>query len=343
MRPALVLLSLSLLSASLPAGAAEYLITGPEVAGHAVVTVAGGKPTAKATLKVFGKSPATLTYEGPLALKADGHGGYAGTLKGRAQTWTPIPVPASSIAALAVPGLSTNLWNKIGIRYLDENLAALQALGFQARRLAIKTEDSVATNAAFIAAEIRKEAQAGRRVILVAHSKGGSDTTAALALNPDLTKAVAGVVLIQPVYGGSPVAQLVEKHRLLEKAVQAIFEGVFKGQKEAVLDISFDARKVFVGQHPYPAAQIPTVVVRSSFQRKLSKSVLWANQKIISYELKQPNDGMVIVRDQAVPGAIKTIDLDDMDHFEPGLRNESKHTPLEVTVRGVLALAPAIR
>ena len=333
----------ALVLAALPAAAAEYLITGPEVAGHAVVTQVAGKPLAKATLKIFGKSPATLSYQGPLALKADGKGGYAGTLKGRAQTWTPLQIPAASIAALAVPGLSTNLWNKIGIRYLDENVAALQALGFAARRLQIKTEDSVATNAAFIAAEIRKEAQAGRRVILIAHSKGGSDTTAALALNPDLSKVVAGVVLIQPVYGGSPVAQLVEKHRFLEAAVQAIFEGVFKGQKEAVLDISFDARKQFVGQHPYPAAAVPTVVVRSSFQRKLSKSVLWANQKIITLELHQPNDGMVIVRDQAVPGALQTIDLDDMDHFEPGLRNESKHTPLEVTVRGVLALAPALR
>ena len=32
-----------------------------------------------------------------------------------------------------------------------------------------------------------------------------------------------------------------------------------------------------------------------------------------------------------------------MDHFEPGLRNESKNTPLIVTTRSVLALLPRLK
>ncbi len=348
---------------ALPAFAAEYVITGAELAGHAVVTDGGPKKLhVKATLQLFGKQKQALTYEGDgsarpgsglagftykkgrvVTLKPDGKGGYTTSIEGRALAFCLLPAPASSFAALAVPGLSTNLWNKVGVPYLDENVSALAAMGFAARRLAIKTEDSVDTNARFIAGEIRKEAQAGRRVILLAHSKGATDTMAALAQDPSLLASVAGVIAIQPVYGGSPVANVIAKHRLLEKAVQAVFEGVFHGQTAAVLNLAADQRQAFNAAHPYPAGKVPTVVVRSTFHRKLSKSVLWANEKIITLETKQPNDGMVLFKDEAVPGVRATIDLDDMDHFEPGLRNESKHTPVEVTSRGVLALLPAIQ
>jgi hypothetical protein len=48
-------------------------------------------------------------------------------------------------------------------------------------------------------------------------------------------------------------------------------------------------------------------------------------------------------KDQAIPGAAATIDLEDMDHFEQGLRNESKNTPLIVTTKSLLALLPKIK
>jgi hypothetical protein len=67
------------------------------------------------------------------------------------------------------------------------------------------------------------------------------------------------------------------------------------------------------------------------------------NQKYITAKYKLPNDGMVLFKDQAIPGAAATIDLEDMDHFEPGLRNESKNTPLIVTTKSLLALLPKIK
>ncbi len=331
--------------AALPAAADDYLLTGPETAGHASVTA--GKPghaSVKIHLRTFGAHGGESDKTVDVALGKPGSTAWqAAAAKGAKLTWTPLALAAGKIAVLAIPGLSTNQWNKIGVPYLDENVAALQALGFPARRLAIKTEDGVAKNAAFIAAEIGKEAAAGRKVVLFGHSKGATDALAAVALDAAARANVLGVVALQPVYGGSPIAQVVEKHAALDKAVKLVFERVFGGQVAAVNDLAFDSRAAFNQAHPYPAAEVPTVVVRSTFHRKLSKSILWANEKVITLEWKQPNDGMVELKDEAVPGARATITLDDLDHFEAGLRNESKHKPVEITSQAMLALLQALK
>lgn len=340
------------------ASAGEYLITGNEIAGRATVTDAGGgKVHVQAQVKGFGKDGRSGTWNGDGTLGASGltfraqgtnlvltpgaKGVLSGKLGGGTQTWTPAP-STKGVVILVVPGLSTNGWNKVGIPYLDENLAALQAFGYSARRLAIKTEDGVAKNAEFIDGQIKSEAAKGNKVILFAHSKGAVDSTAAIALDPALVPLVHGLIAIQPVWGGSPMAEMVKSSKLLDAAVKLVIEQVFKGQNDAVLDLDFQRRHDFVAKNVYPVAKVPTVVVRSTFNRSVSKSPLWANQKYITAKYKKPNDGMVMIADQQIPGAAATIDLENMDHFEPGLRNESKNTPLIVTSQALLALLPKL-
>ena len=265
-------------------------------------------------------------------------GALQGVVDGEAQTWTRRVPAQDTWTVLAIPGLSTNSWNKIGIPYLDENLRALRARGLRARRVDIKTEDGVLKNAAFIAAEVRAEAALGRRVVLLAHSKGGTDVTAAIALDPGIRRHVVGVIAIQPVYGGSYVADLVSKQKVLRGSMALVFEKVFKGQREAVIDLSHEQRAAFVAAHPYPADEIPTVVIRSTFNRKVSKSALYPTQKYIAARHKLESDGLVTLADQAIPGAAKTIFLADLDHFEPGVRLESPHKPIDVTNLGLDAL-----
>ena len=283
--------------------------------------------------------PKTSTFESTLR-PADG------ALKGLVEplgglTWR-AAFDARGYVVLAVPGLSTNQWNRVGIPYLDENLEALRTRGFEGRRLEVKTEDSVATNAAFIAREVRIEAARGRRVIIMAHSKGGTDTTAALALYPDLRSMVAGVIAIQPVYNGSPVADLVASNRALTGATRLVFEKAFNGELGAVLDLTHEARKAFVAAHPYPVSEVPTVVIRSTFDRRFpSKSVLFANQKLIERVVGEGSDGMVTLADQRIPGAVH-VTLTDLDHFEPGVRVESPHSPVEVTNLGLAKLLPLL-
>lgn len=270
-------------------------------------------------------------------------GALRGTVDGVEQIWTQRSAEEADWTVLVVPGLSTNSWNKVGIPYLDENLRALEARGLSARRVAIKTEDGVAKNALFLAEEIRREAAAGKRVVLMAHSKGGTDVTAALALYPDLRPSVVGVIAIQPVYGGSFVADLVAENKVLRGPMALVFEGVFKGQREAVIDLTHESRAAFVAAHPYPADEIPTVVIRSSFERTLSKSSLWPSENYITARHKVDNDGLVSVADQRIPGAARELFLADLDHFEPGVRLESPHAPIEVTTRGIDALLSVLR
>ena len=268
-------------------------------------------------------------------------GVFEGELEGHALRLT--QASSEDWIVLVVPGLSTNNWNRVGIPYLDENLRALRARGIEARRLGVKTENGVAANARYIAAEIRKEAALGKQVVVMAHSKGGTDTTAALALEPGLAALVRGVIAIQPVYGGSYVADLVAGQRQLRGTMALVFEQVFKGERAAVLDLTHEARAAFVAAHPYPAKRVPTVVVRSSFDRRASLSTLYAPQKLIERTQNEASDGLVTPADQTIPGARATIDLDDLDHFEPGVRLESPHKPVDVTNRAIDQLLLVLR
>lgn len=263
------------------------------------------------------------------------------------------------VSILVVPGLSTNLWNQYSVPYLDENLAALRARGLRARRLAINTEESIAVNAARIAEEVRIEVGQGKRVVLLAHSKGGADTITCLAdpRNAGLLPSVVGLMAIQPVYGGSPIADLVGTSSLIQKPVDLFFERVLPvlnrvdevGSRDAVQDLRSSRRQALLRQHPYPVDRIPTVVVRSSFSgrpmfrpRHVLREPLWVFQKFLEKRKGIASDGMVALEWQRVPGAAAELTLDDMDHFEPGFRGESPHSPCEVTNTIVDAMLGAL-
>ncbi|MBX3472259.1 MAG: hypothetical protein KF878_35860 [Planctomycetes bacterium] len=275
-------------------------------------------------------------------------GGWEGTVAGVAQRWVRQGALEGDTVVLVVPGLSTNLWNQYGVPYLDENLAALRARGLEARRLAVNTEESIAVNAAVIAREVRTEVARGKRVVLLAHSKGGADTITALAdpTNRDLLPHVRGLMAIQPVYGGSPIADLVGGSCAIQGTVDLFFERALPrinrvddvGSRDAVRDLRSETRQALLRRHPYPAAEVPTVVLRSSFSgrstfkpRHVLRKPLFVFQKFLEKTQGVASDGMVSLEWQRVPGAAAEITLQDMDHFEPGFRGESPHSPCKVT------------
>jgi hypothetical protein len=292
------------------------------------------------------------------------NGDLQGMVDGARQTWRVAP-DSKGVVVLMIPGLSTNYWNRIGLPYFDENRDAMLAQGLDVRRIGtladgsidtaaeFKTENGVLKNAAVIAAEIRAEAEKGNRVILFAHSKGATDSTAAIALNPDLVPHVAGLIAIQPVYRGSPVANLAAKGGLQAKAVQLLSDVWSGGSRDAVLDITTERREAFVSANPYPSDKIPTVVIRSTFDRnkiavgpdrfgkrvtnpgkRFFQRVLRTNQALITLHEGLASDGMVDLAAQTIPGATH-INKKDLDHFEPGLAMISAHTPSKLTAEAV--------
>jgi hypothetical protein len=391
-KPTLVV-ALLLASASCVARAQEYGVSGHDAAGRAridgpnvrvdMVSFAKGNTSTARTIHghVVSRDASALrftydrlvedrgivdrltfwrapTYHGvptTVVLTAQGSG-WSGDLEGQAQSWVVQPAHAD-LAVLVVPGLSTNLWNQYGVPYLDENLAALRARGFSARRLAINTEESIAVNAAAIAREIRLEVAAGRRVLLMAHSKGGADAITALSdpANADLLPHVAGLMAIQPVYGGSPIADIVGQHTLIQATADAFFARVLPvinretdtGSGAAVRDLRTDARQALLRAHPYPVDRIPTVVVRGSFEgrpfarpRHVLREPLWVFQRFLQVKYGLQSDGMVSLDKQRIPGARVEITLTDIDHFEPGFRGESPHSPCAITNRLLDATLP---
>lgn len=311
--------------------------------------------------------PRTYSVDVKSIMRPKADGDLEGVVAGMRQTWTRTP-DSEGLIVLMIPGLSTNYWNRMGLPYFDENRDAMRAQGLEVRRLGTKpdgsidpdaafaTENSVEENAAVIADEIRAEAERGKRVILFAHSKGGTDATAALALYPDLIPHVAGMVAIQPVYGGSPVANFAGSTSLTAAGVALAFEVWAGGNRDAVLDITTEARAAFVAKHPYPADRIPTVVVRSTFSRSLVmigrdanndgvsnvgkrffQRALRTNQWFIQAHEGKASDGMVDLEAQTIPGA-KLIDKENLDHFEPGLTMISPHTPSNLTTEAMDAL-----
>lgn len=288
--------------------------------------------------------------------------GWDGEIEGQRVhlVWERAPIP-SDLVVLVVPGLSTNLWNQYGVPYLDENMAVLKARGYEARRLAINTEASVRTNATVIGSEIRSEIARGKRVLLIAHSKGGADTITALSdpLNRDLLPHVAGLVAIQPVYAGSPVADEVGKSALVQALADKAFSCIFPlinrvddtGSGDAVRDLRSEARRALLSEHPFPLElQARTVVIRGSFsKRPLAKfgrhplcEPLVGLQIFLEKRRGLQSDGMVSLENQRIPGARAEFVYTNLDHFEPGFRNESPHTPAEITAKALELIAPVI-
>ncbi len=296
-----------------------------------------------------------------VTLAGDDANGFSGAVKEQAQTWRLEDELAHDLVVLVVPGLSTNLWNQNGVNYLDENIAAIRTrTGLPTRRLTINTEASVGQNAAEIAAEIRTEVDAGKRVILVAHSKGGADTITALSdpANRDLLPQIAGFIAIQPVYGGSLVSDIAADHRALQAIADRAFEVWLPainrvddtGSRDAVRDLRTSTRQALLARHPYPADQVPTVVIRgfmdgrNAFKpRHVLRQPLVLTQMLVEHQFGEHSDGLVALKHQRIPGSVAEHTFEDLDHFEPGFRGESPHRPVDVTHKGLDLLVPHLK
>src|SRR5207249_765406 len=103
---------------------------------------------------------------------------------------------------------------------------------------------SVATNAKQIRDAILAASKDGKPVVLLGHSKGGVDITAALALYPELKPHIRAVVAAQTPYGGSPVANDVVHDpgfNALHKITNQVIDW-FGGTPESLSDLTYDKR-----------------------------------------------------------------------------------------------------
>lgn len=223
----------------------------------------------------------------------------------------PLPPDAKDYHYLTVGGLFTQHYNG----YLDPNRDTLKKDGLDVKNVPINTDTSVEENAKVIRDAIMDATKDGHQVVIMGHSKGGCDVTAALALYPELRTHVRAVVSMQAPYGGTPMASDIENtpsdHHGLTDAVNHFITGVLKGNPESLSDLSYESRQAFIKAHPYPADQIPTISLSSSCTTLASATS--PAQRYMQARYGLPSDGLVLTQDAEIPGS-SVVRLQNLDH-----------------------------
>ncbi|KAL0339037.1 UNVERIFIED_CONTAM: hypothetical protein Sangu_1425800 [Sesamum angustifolium] len=99
---------------------------------------------------------------------------------------------------------------------------------------------------------------AGKRVMLLGHSKGGVDAAAALSIySQELSNKVAGLALVQSPYGGTPIASdILREGQVADRETRRIMEflicKLIKGDMRALEDLTYEKRKEFIKNHKLP-------------------------------------------------------------------------------------------
>ncbi|VAH92577.1 uncharacterized protein LOC125551154 [Triticum urartu] len=197
-----------------------------------------------------------------------------------------------AVVYLLVPGLFSNH----GPLYFVKTKAYFSKMGLVCHIAKIHSESSVSKNAREIKEYIEEIYWGSRkRVLLLGHSKGGVDAAAALSLYwPQLKDKVAGLVLAQSPYGGSPVASDILRegqlgdYVMLRKLMEILVSKVLKGDLQALEDLTYERRKEFLAQHPLPP-EVPIVSFHT--EASITPSVLTALSHVAHVELPVAADG----------------------------------------------------
>ncbi len=237
-----------------------------------------------------------------------------------------LPPEAKDHVYLNVGGLFTEHYPG----YFNANIERQKNLGLDARRVPVDTDAGVEQNAKVVRDSILEASKSGKQVVLIGHSKGGVDVTAALALYPELKPHVRAVVSMQTPYAGSPIASDVQSCPELRGLAERFIKLGFKGDPRALSDISYDSRRAFIEKHPYPA-DVPTVSLATSSSSQVSLTAAAASYVRSRYGAK--SDGLVVAQDAEIPGS-NVVRLDDMDHAAAAMQGPGglgKYDPGDVT------------
>ncbi|XP_020094094.1 uncharacterized protein LOC109714084 [Ananas comosus] len=192
----------------------------------------------------------------------------------------------NSMVYLLVPGMFSNH----GPLYFVRTKTYFSKMGLTCHIAKIHSEASVDKNAREIK-EYIEEIYWGskKRVLLLGHSKGGVDAAAALCLYwSDLKDKVAGLVLAQSPYGGSPIASdLLREGQLgdyvgLRKMLEILICKIIKGDLQSLEDLTYEKRKDFLRKHPLPQ-ELPIVSFHT--EASINPSVLATLSHVAHVEL----------------------------------------------------------
>ncbi|XP_077209880.1 uncharacterized protein LOC143845429 isoform X2 [Tasmannia lanceolata] len=167
----------------------------------------------------------------------------------------------NSLVYLLIPGLFSNH----SPLYFVSTRRFFSKMGLACHIAKIHSEASVEQNAWELKQYIEELYWgSGKRILMLGHSKGGVDATAALSIYwSDLKDKVAGLALVQSPYGGTPIASdILREGQIADKEARRIMEllvcKLIKGDIRALEDLTYEKRKEFITKHKLPE-QVPLV------------------------------------------------------------------------------------
>lgn len=254
---------------------------------------------------------------------------------------------------ILVPGFLTALYLQLSevakdtlakedfLDYLSSQNEALKELGLTDAQEFLdnkkfNTQGTVAANAQRIAQAVKSAAAAGKRVILISHSKGGNDTLAALLLlqNSGGLRAVAGWLSLQSGFFGSPVADEAMQRPVLRQAAK-LFLAQADGSLDALSDSTSEKCRKFMEAHARGLRQLVKTVPILSFASWKDKpgdaqvmhpdSILFTTRNQMA-EQGLKNDGLIPLKNAVLPGT-NYVAAAGIDHAETVMNNPSPILP----------------
>ena len=188
-------------------------------------------------------------------------------------------------------------------------------------RADIHSEESSTSNGEVIAKIVR---ESDKKVILVSHSKGGSDTLFGLVNNPEIHANVAGWLILQaPIYG-SPLVDCMVGCPFANMATRFGFD-IFQGNYDGLKEVTTESLKQYHRIHKTNIQQIletvPTLSMASTFKTPglLSfspinkRSAFEVLNRFVKFVGGGENDGMSPIKNACLDGT-ECVRLKNFDH-----------------------------
>lgn len=210
------------------------------------------------------------------------------------------------LLAYGLAGEAISRLAPIGFDYMGTQLAWLRASGAEAEVVTLPTAAPVEENATLLAGALLARREP---VLLLAHSKGGLESLAAL-LRPGVAGHCAGFLAIQSPFLGSVLADAVLRSRPLHGAARQLARLLGAGTGAGLVDLTTPVRAAWMSSHAGAiaglTASLPVLTIGSQVTRATAVGPDRRYLPLAEWLERRgagPNDGMVPVASTALPGA----------------------------------------
>jgi hypothetical protein len=214
-----------------------------------------------------------------------------------------------------------NLFNQYD--YFADQKRWLKSVGADYKQIKIETEDGSAKVARTITKALLKS---DKPVLLLTHSKGGTDALVALVNNPALANKLVGWISIQTPFLGSPVADYLERTQPWKSLAHFILT-LMGGSGESLKDLTTDRRVPYYENNKAAIEDIRNRVPILTFgswkddEPDKTDSIFEFSRNLMVKHMGVDNDGLVPWKSAILPNGYY-VTVDGLDHASTVVNNK---------------------